>query len=381
MSTIGQKTASASDTASLKEKFGRLLESVPDAVIIVNAEGLIVLANSQTQELFGYQPGELHGKPADVLMPECFRKAHAAHQRDFFAHPLRRAMGAGLDLIASRKDGSEFPADISLNPVEIEGATLVMSAIRDITDRKRIEKELQTKNAALEAANKELQAFSYSISHDLRAPLRAMSGFAGNLKKSLGLQPSAETEHALNRIQENVVKMSKLIDGLLDFSSLSWMALTRKPVDARELAQAVFDELKSTAGERSVQFDLGKIPSCKADPVLLRQVFANLLSNALKYTRDRDPAVVRIGCRKENGEQVYFVQDNGAGFDMEYAGKLFRVFQRLHSPSEFEGTGVGLAIVHRIVQRHGGRIWGQGEVDRGATFYFTLGESNHGNSA
>jgi light-regulated signal transduction histidine kinase (bacteriophytochrome) len=208
-----------------------------------------------------------------------------------------------------------------------------------------------------------------------------MDGFSNTLRKSLGPHPQKEAEHALNRVHVNGLKMSKLIDGLLDFSSLTWMALTRKAIDPRELAQKVFDELKATAGDRKVQFEIGKLPGCKADPVLLRQVFSNLLSNALKYTRDRDPAVVRVGSRRENGEHIYFVQDNGAGFDMEYSGKLFHVFQRLHSPSEFEGTGVGLAIVHRVVQRHGGRVWAEGEVDRGATFYFTIGEATDGDNA
>ena len=244
----------------------------------------------------------------------------------------------------------------------------------------QLEKVLQAKNAALEAANQELQAFSYSVSHDLRAPLRAIGGFTGMLKKSLGANPEKETEQALQRIQDNVLKMSKLIDGLLDFSSLAWMALTRKTIDSRELAQSAFNDLRPLAAGRRVEFDLGELPSCNADPVLLRRVFANLLSNALKFSRGRDPATIRVGCRKENGEQVFFVRDNGAGFDMEYAGKLFGVFQRLHGPAEFEGTGVGLAIVHRIVQQHGGRVWAGGEVDRGATFYFTLGEPSHGHS-
>jgi light-regulated signal transduction histidine kinase (bacteriophytochrome) len=256
-----------------------------------------------------------------------------------------------------------------------------MSAIRDVTERKRVEQELKGKNAALEAANQELQAFSYSISHDLRAPLRAMDGFAAMLKKSLGPDLPAQTDHALKRIQDNVGKMSKLIDGLLDFSSLTWLAMTRKNLNPGELAQSIFHELTVSERERRVDFKVEELPGCRADIVLLRQVFANLLSNALKYTRGRDPAVIRVGCRREKAGPVYFVQDNGAGFDMEYSGKLFHVFQRLHSPSEFEGTGVGLAIVQRIVQRHGGRIWAEAQVDRGATFYFTLGEASHGNSA
>jgi PAS domain S-box-containing protein len=359
--------------------FGSLLESVPDAIVMANAEGRIVLANTQAEDLFGYSSGDMVGKPVEVLLPERLRSSHSANGENYFAAP--RPMGAALDLFALRKDGSEFPADISLSPVQTEDGTLTMSAIRDITDRKRLQNELEAKSAALEAANQELQAFSYSISHDLRAPLRAMDGFANMLRRSLGGNLPKESEHSLNRISENVVKMSKLINGLLDFSSLTWMALTKKKVETRTVAQSAFNELSPLPGSRRVEIDIGKLPDCNADVLLLRQVFANLLSNALKYTRDRDPAVIRVGCREENNEHVFFVQDNGVGFDMEYSGKLFRVFQRLHSPADFDGTGVGLAIVHRIVQRHGGRIWAEGKVDHGATFYFTLGDSTHGHSA
>jgi PAS domain S-box-containing protein len=382
MNDTGHKVSAAVPASPIgRNQFGVLLESVPDAIVMVDSAGRIALVNTHAEKLFGYGPGELLGKPLGALLPERFRTSHAEHAGDYFARPRRRPMGAGIELFGLRKDGSEFPAEISLSPVQTESGAWAMSAIRDITDRKRIERELKEKNAALEAANQELQAFAYSVSHDLRAPWRAMGGFAGMLKKSLGPDLPPETGHAVKRIQDNVAKMSKLIDGLLDFSSLTWMALTKKTVNVTELAQSVFNELTLSSAGRRVDFKLEPLPACRADAILLRQVFANLLSNALKFTRERDPAVIRAGFRRENGEHVYFVQDNGAGFDMEYAGKLFRVFQRLHSPSEFEGTGVGLAIVQRIVQRHGGRVWAESEVDRGATFYFTLGEATHGNSA
>lgn len=253
--------------------------------------------------------------------------------------------------------------------------------MNDTNDRQRLERELREKTAALEAANEELQAFSHSISHDLRAPLRAMGSFASLLKKTLGPEISKDSAHALKRIEDNVSKMSQLIDGLLDYSSLSWVALTKKRVNTAELARNVFTELTGSAPERHIDFKVGELADCEADSSLLREVFTHLLSNALKFTRNREPAVIELGCRKENGGQIYFVRDNGVGFDMEYSGKLFRVFQRLHSPAEFEGTGVGLAIVQRIIQRHGGRTWAEGRVDQGAVFYFTLGDSGHGNSA
>ncbi|HEY2081805.1 MAG TPA: ATP-binding protein [Verrucomicrobiae bacterium] len=365
MNAMGRKN-SVSDAGALETNYGALLDCLPDAVVIIDTEGCIVLANARAEELFGYARGELLRQPVDALFPARIQNSHAGNGER-----------SGL-----RKNGSKFPIEIHFSPLQTEAGARSVAAIRDISARKQIEAELKEKSAALEAAGQELQAFSYSVSHDLRAPLRAMGGFAAILKKSLGPDVPKAADDALIRIQDNVKKMSRLIEGLLDFSGLTWVAVTRKSVNPGELAQNVFNELAHAAsGDRRVDCEISQMPGCTADIALLRRVFTNLLSNALKFTRGRDPAVILVGCRDQNGERVYFVRDNGAGFDMEYSDKLFRVFQRLHSPSEFEGTGVGLAIAHRIILRHGGRIWAEGEVDRGATFYFTLGESTHGNSA
>lgn len=346
----------------LHAKFGPVLESVSAALMMVDARGCIALANKHVEELFGYTREELIGKPAEDLLAERFRGRQEIH-----------GVGTPAEIAALRKDGSEFPVEISLSPVQMEEGAWTMTTIRDMSDRKRLQQELKEKNAALAAANQELQAFSYSVSHDLRAPLRAMGGFAGMLRKSFGTNITPNTDHALKRIEDNVSRMSKLIDGLLDFSSLSFMAMTRRKADPGELARSVFNELTVPA-ERGVDFEVEPLPGCIADVVLLRQVFTNLLSNAVKFTRGRERALIRVGSIKQNGEIVFYVRDNGVGFDMDYADKLFRVFQRLHSASDFEGAGVGLAIVQRIVQRHGGRVWAEGRVDEGATFYFTLGE-------
>jgi len=219
------------------------------------------------------------------------------------------------------------------------------------------------------------------VSHDLRAPLRAVDGFAAMLKKSLGENLSEESAHALVRVQENVTKMSKLIDGMLDFSALSWVAITKKNVNPTDIAQKSYAGLALSQNGRKIEFSVGKLPACETDAMLLRRLFDCLLSNALKFTRKCEAAEIHVGCRQEQGERVYFVQDNGAGFDMDYSSRLFQLFQRLHSTTEFEGTGIGLAVAQRIVQRHGGRIWAQSEVGRGATFYFTLGEPGYGHSA
>jgi signal transduction histidine kinase len=340
-------------------KLAALLDAMPDAIVLCDSQKQIVLANEMAGALFGYPKGDLPGKQIAMLLP---------------SEPVDSAREAfGL-----RQDGSEFPVEVICKPF---GEAWNLCVIRDLTERKNFQKELKRKIAALETARQEFHAFSHSISHDLRAPLRAMDGFAAMLKRALGENLSKESDHAITRIQENASRMTKLIDGLLDYSTLSWVALTPKKVAPRSIAQKSFEGYALSLNQRHVDFSTGELPECEADLALLRRLFDNLISNALKFTRTRDPAVIRVGCRSENGERVYFVQDNGVGFNMEYSGKLFQVFQHLHSPSEFEGTGMGLAIVQRIAQRHGGRAWAEGEVDRGATFYFTLGDSGHGYSA
>ncbi len=238
-----------------------------------------------------------------------------------------------------------------------------------------LEQRVALRTAELKAANDELEAFSYSISHDLRAPVRAMGGFANVLEKDFGGQLPEGGHFAIQRIKVNAAHMGQLIDGLLEFASLSRQPLQKKTLNPTAIARKVLDELMAELSDRRVDAEIAELPECQADRLLLNQVFTNLLSNAIKYTRGRDPAVIRVGWRKEGEETVYFVQDNGAGFDMRYAGKLFQVFQRLHGMKDFEGTGVGLANVHRIISRHGGRIWAEAKVGEGATFYFTLGKS------
>jgi signal transduction histidine kinase len=235
-----------------------------------------------------------------------------------------------------------------------------------------LEQRVIERTAQLEIANKELEAFSYSVSHDLRAPLRAIDGFSRILLEDYSDKLDEDGNRILEVVRKNAQKMSQLIDDLLSFSRLTRHAVEASAIDMTDLAKSVFEELNAADSERRPQLKIESIPSAHGDRALMRQVFVNLLSNASKYSRLKDEPVIEVGGGTENGNNLYYVKDNGAGFDMRYVNKLFGVFQRLHGPEEFEGTGVGLAIVQRIIHRHGGKVWAEGKVNEGATFYFTL---------
>ncbi|MGA2702176.1 MAG: PAS domain S-box protein [Isosphaeraceae bacterium] len=293
------------------------------------------------------------------------------------------------ELIHSRRDGARIVVASRhvLDREERGDPTVVLEINSDITERKRADDELRRlkgeleervvmRTAQLEAANKELESFAYSVSHDLRAPLRAIDGFCQILVTEHAPGLDGEPRRYLQRVSENTRKMGRLIDDLLHFSRLGRQAMTRQPVAMADLVRQCLEELQGEREGREVEVILGELPPCRADAALLKQVWLNLLANALKFTRSRAEARIEAGSFARDGETVYFVRDNGVGFDMAYADKLFGVFQRLHRQEDYEGTGVGLALVQRIIHRHGGRIWAEASPDRGAAFFFTLGGSN-----
>ena len=361
-----------------------VLDITSDALISVDKAQSIGSFNLGAERIFGYQAEEVIGKALDILLPPRLIEAHRSHIRDLAALPVgSRRMGKRGTIFGRRKNGTEFPADASISIIESNGQKLFTVILRDITEPKRAEEEIRRLNeelagrvVELEAANQELESFAYSIAHDLRAPLRAIDGFSRILLEDHGPQISEEPRRYLQLVRDNVHRMGDLIDDLLTFSRLSRQSLELKPVALGKLVHQALADLRGEQQGRRVEISVGDLPVYQADPAMLTQVFTNLLDNALKYTRKRDVAVIEIGCRDDGdrpGEPVCFVKDNGVGFDMRYVDKLFGVFQRLHPSDEYEGTGVGLAMVQRVIHRHGGRVWAESEVDKGATFYFTLG--------
>ena len=359
-----------------------LIEASLDPLVTISPAGTITDVNRATEEATGRSRQALVGSDfADyVTEPD---SARAGYQqvlaqgtvRDF-PLTLRHTSGRTIDVL--------YNATVYHNEAgELQG---VFAAARDVTERKRAEQALarlndelearvEARTAELQAANTELEAFSYSVSHDLRAPLRALQGFSRILIDEHLPQLPDEAAHYIGLIRDNAGQMGKLIDDLLTFSRLSRQPVQAETVDVGVLVQQALDQLAPEREHRQVDVRVADLPPCQGDPSLLRQVVINLLSNALKFTRRRAQATIEIGSAPnlaEPGEYVYFVRDNGVGFDMQYAGKLFGIFQRLHSASDYEGTGVGLAIVQRIVRRHGGRVWAEATVDRGATFYVAL---------
>lgn len=353
-----------------------IIDSLPAGYLSFADDGTIVQANAALLRLLGYAPGEIEGLRVEQLLPPGGRIFY----RSYFA-PRLRLQGA-LDeiyMVLCAKDGAETPVLVNAARHERAGAIINDCVLVPIRQRSQFESELlearrqaesATRAAAL--ANRELEAFSYSVSHDLRAPLRAIDGFTRILQEDYVAALPEEAQQLFELVRSNAQQMGHLIDDLLAFARLSRQPLSRQPVDMAALVRQCQSDLLPQQAGRQVEWQIGELPACAADPALLRQVWLNLLGNALKYSRKRDQAQIEVQGRSEGSATLYWVKDNGAGFDMRYSDKLFGVFQRMHRAEDYEGTGVGLAIVQRIVHRHGGRIWAEAGVDRGATFFFTL---------
>jgi PAS domain S-box-containing protein len=372
-----------------------ILNSAIDCVVAMDREGLITEFNRAAEATFGHRREDVIGKPlVETIIPPSLRAAHRNGLEHFLATGEARVLGSRIELTGMRADGTEFPVEVAIALVEGSDPPLFTGHIRDSTKRKQreaeaearaeevlrlneeLERRVTERTEELEASNRELEAFSYSVSHDLRAPLRAIDGFSKILVNEFGTSLPARALEYLAIVREGAQQMGRLIDDLLAFARMGRQPLVRREVDTAGLVRRSLDQLHGEREGREVEVRIGDLPISLADPAMLQQVYVNLLANALKFTRTRSPAVVEVGTTTAGDHRAFFVKDNGVGFDMRYADKLFGVFQRMHRAEDYEGTGVGLAIVQRVIHRHGGRVWADAEPDQGATFFFTLGDDH-----
>jgi PAS domain S-box-containing protein len=364
------------------EAFSMLDESVPQLVWMCTPDGLNVYFNQRWMDYTGLTLEESYGKGWDTPFHPDDKQAawntwnHALATGDTYRMECRLRAADGLYRWFLIKGG----------PLRDVAGSLVkwFGTCTDIDDLKRaeeglralnekLEQRVQERTAELVATNKELEAFTYAAAHDLRAPLRHIHGFADILAEECSAQLDAAGQQYLRRIRDGTNHMGRLLEDLLDLARMARQEVHPHVCGLDSIVQEVVAELKADCEDRTIEWKVGKLPFAECDPSLIKQVITNLLSNAVKFTRPCEQAHIEVGQMVRDGESVLFVRDNGAGFDMRYAGKLFGVFQRLHRQQDFEGTGVGLAIVERIVHKHGGRVWAEAELNKGATFYFTLG--------
>jgi PAS domain S-box-containing protein len=375
--------------AERERQAAQVLENALDAYVAIDMGDRIVEWNRQATTLFGWSAHEAIGRRlTDTIIPPDMRERHLAALSSFAARTEHQLLGKRLEMPARCRDGSEIFVELSIVQIAAPAGPRFAASLRDITQARRQAAEIRLLNETLEqrvaerttqlevanrelsTANRDLEAFAYSVSHDLRAPLRAIDGHVSRFLDDTDSTPQVQSHHA-GAIRRNLAHMGKLIDDLLNFALIGRRRLHKQPVMLWDIVRAVLHELPhSPAVVYEVSPD--ELRVVQADPALLKQVLTNLLGNALKFSRNAEPPRIQIGCERRGDATVYFVRDNGVGFDPQHAGKLFGVFERLHPAADFEGTGVGLAIVKQIVERHGGQVWADAAPGRGATFFFTL---------
>jgi len=360
-------------------KYRGVIDAAPDAIVLVTADGTIDLVNRQTDLLFGYPRDELLGRPIEILIPERFHGRHLSHRAGYEAHPQTRPMGVGLELFGRHQDGHEFAIEISLSPMWPDRQFLVTAVIRDVSERKHTDQQLRQtaellarQTAELARSNEELERFAYVASHDLQEPLRMVASYTQLLARRYRGRLDEDADEFIGYAVDGAQRMQRLIRDLLEYSHVGTRGGAFEPVDTGALVDDVVGSLGTATAESGATIAREALPTVAADPSQLRQLFQNLLGNAIKYRRADAPTQVHVAATRDGAMWRFTVRDNGIGIAPEYAERVFAIFQRLHTSAEYSGTGIGLAICKKIVERHGGRIWVESVPGTGTAFHFTL---------
>jgi PAS domain S-box-containing protein len=367
-STIGRDI---SERRQAEARFRSLLETAPDAMVIIDREGRIVLVNAQTERLFGYTRDRMIGQPVEMLIPHRLRARHSEHRGSYFTSPKVREMGAGLELSGVRSNGEEFAIEISLSPMDAGGERLATAAVRDISDRKAVERKLAQYAEDLTRSNRDLEQFAYVASHDLQAPLRSVIGFSQLLRRRYDSKLDQDGREFLEHVESSARHMQALVNGVLAFSRVGSQGADFVEVDAEAVLRDVENNLSGVVHERGARITHDPLPRVRASKIEFNQLLQNLIVNGLKFQPGETPRV-HVSATREKRAWHFSVRDWGIGIGTEHQERIFQIFQRLHPPEAYEGTGIGLAVCQKIVQRHGGRIWVESIPGEGATFHFTL---------
>ncbi|MGE4159316.1 MAG: PAS domain S-box protein [Planctomycetota bacterium] len=364
------------DLVESEKSFRQVIDNAPVAMLIVSQEGKIVYVNRLFTEVFGYGTDAILGQAIEILLPERYRAQHPALRMGYVKAPDIRRMGAGRDLFALKKDGSEFPVEIGLNPVAMNHKMFTLASVVDITERKSIEKDLLKQREALERSNRDLDDFAHIASHDLKEPLRGIHNYSSFLIEDYQHVLDHDGRNKLTTLKQLTERMSAIIDALLQYSKVSRQDLDYSHVDLEKVVDEVLKLLKISIEEHGTEIRRPtKLPTVYCSKARISEVFNNLITNALRYN-NKPKKWIEIGVEDRNGRMAFYVRDNGVGIAPEHHKKVFQIFKRLHADSQFpHGTGAGATIVKKIVERHGGEIWLESEVGAGTTAYFTLGSA------
>ena len=354
-----------------EERFRLLLEASPIAKIMTDQAGTIVLINLEAERVLGYSRVELVGQPIEMLVPLRIRGSHVDFRNAFAAHPEARSMGKGRDLFIVRKDGVELPVEIGLNPILMPEGRMVLSAIVDISERKKAMQRLAEQREELQRSNADLEQFAYVASHDLQEPLRMVATYTELLAERYTGKLDENANKYIRYALEGAKRMQQMVKELLEYSRVGTNAKVPILVETEFVVENVLAGLKVAIDESHAEIVREQLPAVRADQGQLAQVFQNLIGNALKFRGERPPRI-RVAAEKSNGKCLFRVEDNGIGIDKQYSDRVFQMFQRLHERGRYEGNGIGLAIARKIVERHGERIWFESEPGNGTTFYFTM---------